>query len=218
MTDPEAWGRLADAVLRRRVRLGLSQPQLAARAGLALATVNLLENAGRGAYRKATLLKLEQALGWPDGHVEAVLRGDAPVEPVPSVEPSYEVEARRPQDLQRLVVRRVRALGMPSVAHAERAGGVREGLLVAFAEGAAPELDDEDRAAMARALGVDVADVEAAEAVSRTVEPTTFASLPRRFGELSPQSQLAILAMVDRLLELEHGGADRPSPGRTIDA
>lgn len=72
--------RLAAAVRRRRVTLGLSQKQLASRAHLAVRTVHHVENASTETMRSRTESALEQALKWRPGSIQRTLDGGAPVE------------------------------------------------------------------------------------------------------------------------------------------
>jgi transcriptional regulator with XRE-family HTH domain len=74
----EAWARVAQAVVRRRVQLGLTQEEAAARARLSATTWRLVENEAQTRYRDLTLAGVERALGWAQGSIDAVLRGDEP--------------------------------------------------------------------------------------------------------------------------------------------
>ncbi|MGW8357358.1 helix-turn-helix domain-containing protein [Streptomyces wedmorensis] len=77
--DPQAWARLGQALASARRALGLTQEELAARAGVGLGSV---KNAEAGVAPKArmpyTIPAIAKALGWPDGAVDAVLDGEAP--------------------------------------------------------------------------------------------------------------------------------------------
>lgn len=72
--------RLAAAVRRRRVALGLSQKLLASRAQLAVRTVHHVENANTETMRSRTMSALEQALKWRPGSIQRTLDGGTPVE------------------------------------------------------------------------------------------------------------------------------------------
>lgn len=72
------WVRLGEAVARRRVRLGMTQDQLADEADVSTNTVRHVEQGGRA--RMLTLPKMEAALQWEPGSCSAVLEGQQPVE------------------------------------------------------------------------------------------------------------------------------------------
>lgn len=67
------WRRLADAVIRRRTELGMTQQDVQAAGGPATATVRNIEGAHQTSYRGVILSRLEKALGWRPGSVEAIL-------------------------------------------------------------------------------------------------------------------------------------------------
>lgn len=77
--DPEAWARLGQALKQTREAAGLSQAELAERAGVSKASVSSAE---AGAVPKArmpfTLGRIAAALGWPRGSIDAVLDGADP--------------------------------------------------------------------------------------------------------------------------------------------
>lgn len=77
--DPEVWARLGQALASARRALGLTQEELAERAGVGLGSV---KSAEAGTVPKArmpyTIPAIARALGWPDGAVDAVLDGGAP--------------------------------------------------------------------------------------------------------------------------------------------
>lgn len=70
-----SWERLADEVLRRRKQLKLTQPDVAQRGGLSVATVRAVETNRSGRLSRRLRRALEQALDWQDGSVDAVLEG-----------------------------------------------------------------------------------------------------------------------------------------------
>ena len=77
--DPDAWGRLGRALRAARERQGLTQDELAQRAGVSTKSVQDAE-AGRVPKRRMpyTLAPMAKALGWPSGAVDAVLAGAEP--------------------------------------------------------------------------------------------------------------------------------------------
>lgn len=70
----EAWDRVIAAVIDRRAELGLTQKQLAARAGVSERTVQNLE----AGTRPQTLIrgKIEKALGWESGEFRRIEKDD----------------------------------------------------------------------------------------------------------------------------------------------
>lgn len=78
MADHE---RLDHAIEARTIELGISYVELAVRAGLSEISIRNLRK-GRANFRARNLRKLEIALGWTAGSIEAVLAGGDPtVEP-----------------------------------------------------------------------------------------------------------------------------------------
>lgn len=92
--NDEAWTRLAGAVRSRRDELGLTQVELATKAGISEPTLRVIEGARRRSYQKATLRALSQALGWtPDG-AQRILGGEDALEAgAQRTETETEVEA-----------------------------------------------------------------------------------------------------------------------------
>lgn len=75
----EQWKRLGRAVEERRLSAALhfaTQDQLAALAGVSRRTLTTLETGGR--VRRATLTRIEHALDWAPGSVDALLSGGDP--------------------------------------------------------------------------------------------------------------------------------------------
>ena len=73
----EDWSRVAAALTARMAERGVSQRELSEVSGVSTATLREME---RGADRRrsaVTLSAIERALGWPDGHLRVVLRGEA---------------------------------------------------------------------------------------------------------------------------------------------
>ncbi|MBU5946747.1 helix-turn-helix transcriptional regulator [Streptomyces sp. PAM3C] len=74
--DPQAWARLGRGLRESRERQGLTQDELAARAGVSTKSV---QEAEAGKVPKArmpyTLAPIAAAVGWPAGAVEGVLAG-----------------------------------------------------------------------------------------------------------------------------------------------
>jgi transcriptional regulator with XRE-family HTH domain len=74
------WRRLGEEVERRRGQLGFgSRREFAEKTGFAEKTLGDVENGRRDTYSPVTISRLEAALRWPAGAVDAILRG----EPVP---------------------------------------------------------------------------------------------------------------------------------------
>lgn len=78
--DQDPWQRLAHAVTTRRTALGLTQAQVAAAGGPSAGTMRLIEGALQNNYRDSILGRLERALLWAPGSVNAVLHGGHPAE------------------------------------------------------------------------------------------------------------------------------------------
>lgn len=84
------WTRLADHVRAARTALDITQADLAAKAGIGLATVQLLERGTARTRLPNTISAVEAALGWAPGSARSVLSGGDP-EPVVSL-PKIRVE------------------------------------------------------------------------------------------------------------------------------
>ncbi|QIK83020.1 helix-turn-helix transcriptional regulator [Sanguibacter sp. HDW7] len=83
------WARLGREVVHARARTGLDTSKaLADKMGVSARIVGEIENGRRESYSTTTIAKLEQALGWVEGSVSAVLAGSAPT----SVRPAYVTE------------------------------------------------------------------------------------------------------------------------------
>lgn len=75
----ENWQAVANAINDRMTELPLSQKELADRSGVSVATLRELQHAKATRKRSArTLAAISQALGWPDGYLQARLTGGAP--------------------------------------------------------------------------------------------------------------------------------------------
>jgi DNA-binding XRE family transcriptional regulator len=72
--------RVGQAVVERRLDLGLTQRELADKAGVSLNTAALLER-GHTFPRRANARKLEEALEWPRGTLAELRRGGQPTAP-----------------------------------------------------------------------------------------------------------------------------------------
>lgn len=73
-----SWEQLADEVRLRRKQLRLTQPDVAERGGLSVATVRAVETNRAGRLTRRTRRALERALQWQDGSIDAVVEGDPP--------------------------------------------------------------------------------------------------------------------------------------------
>lgn len=67
-------------VKRRRAEMRVTQTEAAARAGISLATWNLLEGGRQEKFRPFTLRKASVGLGWPDDTLERIADGEDPDE------------------------------------------------------------------------------------------------------------------------------------------
>ena len=94
MTD-ESLHRLAAAVRRRRLQLGLAQGDLIRLGGPSEQTVRKIEQAHAGPYRRQTVGSLETILGWAPGTVGRVLAGAADHNP-----DAWIVERTEPDEFQ----------------------------------------------------------------------------------------------------------------------
>lgn len=74
--EPDAWQRVANAVVARRSYLGLTQEELAANASVGATTIRYIETAARPAYRALTLARVAAALEWPASRFVDLLAGD----------------------------------------------------------------------------------------------------------------------------------------------
>ena len=74
--EPDAWQRVAAAVVARRSYLGLTQEELAANASVGATTIRYIETAARSAYRALTLARVAAALEWPASRFVELLAGD----------------------------------------------------------------------------------------------------------------------------------------------
>lgn len=107
--QPSPVERLARAARSRRITLGLSQRQLAARGPVAPRTVLKVENAHPQALLNRTTTALERALQWRPGSIRRVLGGGTPVElpqaPTPGTpEVTVVLHAGLPAEVEGLLV------------------------------------------------------------------------------------------------------------------
>ncbi|OLT11304.1 hypothetical protein BJF78_27320 [Pseudonocardia sp. CNS-139] len=80
----EDWSAVGAAIQTRLDEQGLTMTELAARSGVSLTTVRELVHVLSTRRRQPRVLaSLSTALGWPDDHLAAVLRGRAQPEPPP---------------------------------------------------------------------------------------------------------------------------------------
>lgn len=74
--SPEAWKRVGHAVRRRRIELGIhSQADLYKAGGPGIATISLIERGVKTSYEDQVIVRLEVALQWGSGSIEALLAG-----------------------------------------------------------------------------------------------------------------------------------------------
>lgn len=98
-----AWKRVAERVrVRRDDELGLSQEQLAAKAGVGTATIRKIETAAQDRYNRSTLRSVSQALDWTPEGIHDLLEGRDP-KPAEASGPSAADEmAKLREELQAL--------------------------------------------------------------------------------------------------------------------
>ena len=90
------WTRLARAARVRRKALGLTQREVADRAGVNVMTIRNLEGLRTFARMPATIGKVETALGWAFGSAERIIAGGEPMlrdEPAATVPPAVDEPA-----------------------------------------------------------------------------------------------------------------------------
>jgi transcriptional regulator with XRE-family HTH domain len=73
-----SWERLGEEVRLRRKQLKLTQPDLAERGGLSVATIRALETNRAGRLSRRLRRALERAIDWEAGSIDTVLEGGAP--------------------------------------------------------------------------------------------------------------------------------------------
>jgi transcriptional regulator with XRE-family HTH domain len=72
------WGRLGDELGKARVGAGLTQVQVAERAGVTRTPIQAIERGGPFRRITGTMRAFAQIVGWAEGSVEAVLQGGEP--------------------------------------------------------------------------------------------------------------------------------------------
>ncbi|MEU7528532.1 XRE family transcriptional regulator [Saccharothrix sp. NPDC042600] len=91
----EDWSAVGKAIKARSRELGLRQRELAERSKISQAIVRELENHTVERRRsRRTLEALSVALEWHPGHLSAVLRGDTPLRPGETGNPTDEILSR----------------------------------------------------------------------------------------------------------------------------
>jgi len=97
MTEPGIWEQIGEAVLERRLELGLrTREDLARLADLSSRALSDLEKGRRQSYAPGTYAALEKALGWPAGTIRSwIVHGR--VTAVPTQEPLMQFQ--EPPDL-----------------------------------------------------------------------------------------------------------------------
>lgn len=94
------WGRLAKAVVARRVELGMNTRRaLSESSGLSTRTLGDIERVRRDSYDAATLARVEQVLEWSPGTVDAILASEDPPNLTPDETEAAEVAAVEAEDL-----------------------------------------------------------------------------------------------------------------------
>lgn len=74
----DEWRAVANKVAGRRMQLGLSQKEAAAKAGISEANWNVIENARQERYKPRTLVGVCRALEWTTDSIDRVLAGGEP--------------------------------------------------------------------------------------------------------------------------------------------
>jgi transcriptional regulator with XRE-family HTH domain len=121
------WERVIAVVIARRSELGLTQKELALRAGVAERTVQNLE----GGKRPQPLIrgKIEKALGWPPGEMERIARTEpepkslVPQEVLEVLERVYKGEPEQLREAVRALEAIERERRQTDVSHGERRAG-----------------------------------------------------------------------------------------------
>jgi hypothetical protein len=89
------WDAVSRALVERLSETGRTQTELAAKAQVSLTTVReLVHNLNARRRHPRTLTALSGALGWPEGHLDDVLRGRSPKDVVPERHDSVVEELR----------------------------------------------------------------------------------------------------------------------------
>ena len=73
-----SWERLGEEVRLRRKQLKLTQPDLAERGGLSVATIRAVETNRAGRLSRRLRRALERAIDWEAGSIDTVLEGGTP--------------------------------------------------------------------------------------------------------------------------------------------
>lgn len=81
--DERPWARVAEKVKTRREDAGLTQRQLAERAGTTDRYISAIERAERDTYQQKMLRAIARALGWQPGSIDLILEGGEPVDADP---------------------------------------------------------------------------------------------------------------------------------------
>ena len=77
--DPR-WQRLGEIIVERRLALGWTQVKFSIAAGVSTMVISDMENGRRADYQIATLVKVQNALGWATGSIQDILAGGNPTE------------------------------------------------------------------------------------------------------------------------------------------
>jgi transcriptional regulator with XRE-family HTH domain len=104
--DREDWRALADAINARMAERRMRQQALSTASGVSTATLRQLQRGMTGRRAQdATLAAISRALGWPEGHLLAVLLSRTP-DPAPAEDPPDEPTLREVcETLRRIEVR-----------------------------------------------------------------------------------------------------------------
>lgn len=132
--DPKVWARLGQAFAAARKTQGLTQDELAERAGVSIGSVQRTE---AGSVPKAripiTLHPIAKALGWPDDAVDNVLEGGDPPETWKDVSVQHHVSAERLEEIIGSAMLRTLDSASPAEIRAATAAALdafrREGLI-----------------------------------------------------------------------------------------
>jgi transcriptional regulator with XRE-family HTH domain len=75
---PADWVRLAEKVKQRRQQLDMTQQELASAGAPSVSVISRIESGKPGPYDGKIILRLERALRWADGTIDAILNGEEP--------------------------------------------------------------------------------------------------------------------------------------------
>jgi hypothetical protein len=133
------WERLGAEVETRRGQLGYSsREEFQEATDFAAKTLGDVENARRANYGRGTLARLEAALRWPRGAVDAILRGEPAPPDLAAALPPYTVPGALPLSDPARQVQAVMDSGLPAARKADFARAVLALVALATGDGEGP--------------------------------------------------------------------------------